>query len=151
MNEIREHLLSTSCLFTVLPDAVKGTRQYPGLCAQVPVARLLLSGTAPPVPPAGGRAFSFSVCILLFARGLSHVVPPVRPPLWSLVVFFLPRVRLALVFDVLLRRWWLGIWTGLVMVGVCGEQVAVGLLELPPQARLPEGGPVACVLLWGPP
>ena len=67
------------------------------------------------------------------------------------MVFFSLRVRLALVFDVLLRRWRLGIWAGLLMVGVCGEQVAVGLLELPPQARLPEGGPVARVLPWGPP
>lgn len=35
--------------------------------------------------------------------------------------------------------------------GVWGDWVAVGLLELPPQACLLDGGPAALVLLWEPP
>ena len=58
--------------------------------------------------PARGKPFPFSVCIFLFVHGLFHVLPPVRPLLWSLVVFSLLRIRLAHVFDVLLRWWLLG-------------------------------------------
>lgn len=41
MKQVREHLLSTSCLCTVLPGAIKGARQSCSvLLALVPVARL---------------------------------------------------------------------------------------------------------------
>lgn len=69
------------------------------------------------------------------------------------MVFSLLRIRLAHVFDVLLRWWLLGICAGLWWWwgGVQGDWVAVGLLELPPQACLLDGGPDAHVLLWEPP
>lgn len=46
MNESREHLLSTSSLFTVLPGHVQSTGEYPGPCGR---AFFLLSGRARPV------------------------------------------------------------------------------------------------------
>lgn len=94
--------------------------------------------------PAGGKNLFPSQCASSCLRmALSLVLPPVRPAFWSLVVFFFfPRVRLALVFIVLLRWLQLGIWL-LVVVGA-GEQVAVGFLGLLPQAHLPEEGRASC-------
>lgn len=145
MNSVGEHLLNTSCLFTALPSPVPGTRQCsesprPSPCGQ---AVLWLSGTSPPVLPAGGKPFSFSVCIFLFAHGSFPCTPTSQTCILVISGFlFFPRVRLALVFIVLLRWLQLGIWF-LVVVGA-GEQVAVGFLGLLPQAHLPEEGRASC-------
>lgn len=80
----------------------------------VPVARLpSCSLDLLTCAPARGKPFPLSVCIFLFVHGLFHVLPPVRPLLWSLVVFSLPRIHLAHIFDVLLRWWLLGVCAGL--------------------------------------
>lgn len=68
-------------------------------CGSLRPASPRFFGTALTCAPSWKKAFSFSVCIFLRARGFVMCLQPARLPLWSLLLFFLLHVHLALVFD----------------------------------------------------